>query len=267
MAPKYVISLASKAALDRQLTGGKGAGCARLAHFGFAVPHGFVVTIEAFRAFMTHSRINPYIVPNGTDSGQLKKMEERIMAARFPDTVQRAIVRAYHRLGGRVAVRSSMLAEDSDYASYAGQLETVLHVEGDDAVLDSIRTCYAALYNQRIVHYRAHHATPCREHSGTFEMAVVVQRMLDARASGIAFTADPVTGQRCVIVESAPGFGDRIVSGQVDPDRYVIDERGTISEERVVHARTLSQQQVCRLAAAAHRIADCMERPQDIEWV
>ena len=267
MALKYVIDLSSKAALNRQLNGGKGAGCARLLRFGFNVPHGFVVTVEAFRAFMRHGHIDPYVVPEGADSSQLKKMKERIMATPFPDTVQRAIVRAYRRFGGRVAVRSSMPAEDSDRASYAGQLETVLHVEGDDAVLDSIKTCYAALYGERIAHYRARHATPHREHTGACEMAVVIQRMLDAAASGIAFTADPVTGQRCLIVESAPGFGDRIVSGRVDADRYVIDARGTISEERIVHARTLSQQQVCRLAAAANRIADCMACPQDIEWV
>lgn len=261
---KYIIDLHRKTALDPKLTGGKGAGCARLMRAGFNVPRGFVVTIPAFRDFMAYNHIEP----KHTDAAfvQLKEMREHILAASFPDNMRHAIVKAYYRLGGRIAVRSSMNAEDSEIASYAGQLETVLNVEGDGVLLDSIKTCYASLYSERLARYRGCHETQRNDCTAVFEMAIVVQQMIHAQASGIIFTADPVTGARCVIVESAPGLGDRIVGGRVDTDRYVVDVHGVISEKRVVHD-VLSQRQVHLLAGLANSIANEMARPQDIEWV
>jgi pyruvate,water dikinase len=267
MARTYVIDLTCRAALDRKRSGGKGAGCAHLMRLGFDVPRGFIVTIEAFRAFMAHNHIEAPQISTDAASIELKQMRERIMAAPFPDALRRAIVRSYRRIGGRVAVRSSMNAEDSEITSFAGQLETTLNIEGDDAVLDGIKACYASLYSERVMHYRTRHEASRNERTEVLKMAVVIQQMVHAHTSGVAFTADPISGQRCVIVESAPGRGEKIVNGRVDADRYVVDVRGIISQQRLVHAHSLPEQQVIMLAEHANRIASCMTCPQDIEWV
>jgi phosphohistidine swiveling domain-containing protein len=268
MGKRYTVDLVQRAALDRDLTGGKGSGCARLMHYGFSVPHGFVVTIKAFREFISQ-------VDRGNDDAladsqavRFRTIRESIMAASFPDALRRAVIKSYRRLGGRVAVRSSMKAEDSVLASYAGQLESILNVEGEAAVLDCVKKIFASLYSERLVHYRVGQKTRVASETGTLEIAVLVQRMIDAEISGIAFTADPNSGQRCVIIECASGYGDSIVNGRVDTDRYVVDARGGLSEQRLVHGvSALSQDLVLKLAEQTNRIASRMRRPQDIEWV
>ena len=268
MGKRYTVDLAQRAALDRDLTGGKGSGCARLIRYGFNVPRGFVVTIDAFREFISRVDTGKDDVLADTQPVRLRAIRQSIMATSFPDAVRRAIVKSYHGLGGRVAVRSSMKAEDSVLASYAGQLESTLGVEGEAGLLDSIKKIFASLYSERLVHYRAGQKIRVRRETGTLEMAVLVQHMINAETSGIAFTADPNTGQRCVIIECAAGYGDRIVNGRVDTDRYVVDARGGLSEQRLVHGvSALSQELVLALAEHSNRIASRMMRPQDIEWV
>ncbi|MGD9380160.1 MAG: PEP/pyruvate-binding domain-containing protein, partial [candidate division WOR-3 bacterium] len=268
MGERYTVDLGQRAALDRDLTGGKGSGCARLMRCGFNVPRGFVVTIEAFREFISQVDTCKDAALADSHAVQLRTIRKSIMAAPFPDAMRRAIAKSYRPLGGRVAVRSSMKGEDSVLASYAGQLESILNVEGEAGLLDCIKKIFASLYSERLVHYRTGQKARVGSESGVLEMAVLVQRMIDAETSGIAFTADPNTGQRCVIIECAPGYGDRIVNGRVDTDRYVVDARGGLSEQRLVHGvSALSQGLVLTLAEQANRIASRMRRPQDIEWV
>ncbi len=267
MLKRYTVDLAQRVALDRDLTGGKGSGCARLMRHGFSVPKGFVVTINAFREFMAQVDTGNDDVLAGNRTVQLGAIRQRIMNTSFPDTVRRAIIKAYRRLGGRVAVRSSMKAEDNLLASYAGQLESILDVEGEAALLDCIKKVFASLYSERLVHYLAGQNIRASTETATLEMAVLVQHMVNAETSGIAFTADPNSGQRCVIIECASGYGDRIVNGRVNTDRYVVNARGGLSEQRLVHGvSVLSQELVLALAEQATRIATRTRQPQDIEW-
>ena len=121
-----------------------------------------------------------------------------------------------------VAVRSSATAEDLPGASFAGQQDTYLNVVGVDAVLDAVRRCWASLWTDRAVAYRADAGIP---HAGT-QLAVVVQRMVDAQVAGVLFTADPISGRRTrSVLDAAPGLGDAVVSGAVDPDHWVVDGR------------------------------------------
>ena len=130
--------------------------------------------------------------------------------------------------GGSVAVRSSATAEDLPGASFAGQQDTYLGIEGGDALLDAIRRCWASLWNERAVAYRAANGID----DGSVALAVVVQRMVDARAAGVLFTADPITGRRDTsVIDAIPGLGEALVSGAVVPDHFVADpETGRITE-------------------------------------
>ena len=131
------------------------------------------------------------------------------------------ILRAYQRLGSPpVAVRSSATAEDLPEASFAGQQETFLNVAGDDQLLEAVRRCWASLWTARAISYRARHQI----RTDKISIAVVVQELIDAEASGIVFTADPVTGDDTMIeINAAWGLGEAVVGGQVTPDTITVD--------------------------------------------
>ncbi len=130
-----------------------------------------------------------------------------------------------------VAVRSSATAEDLPQASFAGQQDTYLNIAGDDALLDAVRRCWSSLWTARAIGYRARNEIPPDD----VALAVVVQAMAPAAASGVLFTADPVTERRDrTVIDATLGLGEALVSGQVEPDHYVYDRRaGTIVERRL----------------------------------
>src|SRR5690348_8074456 len=133
-----------------------------------------------------------------------------------------AIKESWHSLGDDdpLAVRSSATAEDLPGASFAGQQDTILNVTGEEALLDAVRRCWASLWNERAVAYRAANGID----DATVALAVVVQRMVDAAAAGVLFTANPITGTRHrAAVDAVRGLADALVSGAVDPDHYLVD--------------------------------------------
>ncbi len=141
----------------------------------------------------------------------------------LPGDVETAVRAAYRALGDDVpvAVRSSASMEDSAQTSFAGQQDTYLWIVGEDAVLEHVQRCWASVYSARSLAYRADHAIAEDEVS----MAVVVQRMVDARAAGVAMTLDPLTGDRTkIVVEAAFGLGETVASGTVTPDNFVVDK-------------------------------------------
>jgi pyruvate,water dikinase len=168
----------------------------------------------------------------------------------------------YAALAGPVAVRSSACAEDSAGASYAGQQETYLNVDGLPEVLRRVVDCWLSFFADRAVFYR-------RE-KGSLEdvaMAVVVQQMVDSVKSGVLFTVDPVHGRvDRMVVEAAFGLGERVVSGEVTPDHYVLDRRGVIKRSRVVGEPVLDAADCEQLARLGQHLADLHGCPQDIEW-
>ena len=117
-------------------------------------------------------------------------------------------------------MRSSATAEDLPFASFAGQQDTFLNVVGVDAVLAAVRQCWASLWTDRAVTYRAVQGID----PSTVSLAVVVQRMVDAAVAGVLFTANPVTGRRHeAVIDASPGLGEAVVSGAVNPDHFVVD--------------------------------------------
>lgn len=221
-----ILDLDDPRAADPEVAGRKAATLARLRADGFAVPDGFVVPAHACG-----------------DLGQ----------AGVTSAVQDALA----AMGDTaVAVRSSAVAEDLDDASYAGIYETVLGVEGPDAVIEAVRRCVASSAADRVAAYASGPAGP---------MAVLVQRMVDADAAGVAFSADPVTGERDVAVVSAVrGLGDRLVDGAAVPDEWTV--RGDDVGERSTTERSLDVDRVRAVAALARRLEDHRGSPQDVEW-
>ena len=249
--------LADLRAIDVAVAGGKGANLGELIAAGFQVPDGFVLTTAAYRAAAKAAKVDPTSPDEAAD---------RLRATSVPKAVVNAATKAYAALGGgKVAVRSSATAEDLPGASFAGQQDTFLDIEGDEALLDAIRRCWASLWNERAVAYRADHAIE----EDTVALAVVVQRMVDASAAGVMFTADPITGRRATtVIDAAPGLGDALVSGAVDPDHYVADPRsGRVTERTVRHGQAVLRDSVIReLASVGRRIESALRGPQDIEF-
>ena len=220
---RYIQPLSSLRALDGAVAGGKGANLGELIAAGFPVPDGFVLTTEAYVLAAREAAVDP---------SDPAAAAERLRTSEMPAPIAAVALEAYRALGGGpVAVRSSATAEDLPGASFAGQQDTYLNIAGEDALIDAIRRCWASLWNERAVAYRRANGI---DDQGV-ALAVVVQLMVDAHAAGVLFTADPITGRRGrAVIDVAPGLGEAVVSGAVDPDHVAADPRtGEIVERRI----------------------------------
>jgi rifampicin phosphotransferase len=281
------------------LAGGKAANLGELTRAGFPVPAGFCVTTAAYELVAGDANLEPVLAALAeTRPDDTTRLAELAAAARtalleapVPDDLAWAIVAAYEELGDGasvpVAVRSSATAEDLPTASFAGQQDTYLNIVGDEAVLDAARRCWASLWTDRAVSYRAGGGIDHRD----VRLAVVVQRMVEATVAGVLFTANPLTGKRRqAVIDAAPGLGEAVVSGAVNPDHFVVDTTtGAIVErslgDKRVEVRTvvgggtrrvepegrdaeasLSDDQVRALAALGARVEAHYGAPQDTEW-
>ncbi|HKQ42438.1 MAG TPA: PEP/pyruvate-binding domain-containing protein, partial [Pseudonocardia sp.] len=246
-------------ARDFAFAGGKAVNLAELLGAGFPVPDGFCVGSPAYAQAADTAGIAALL-----DAPDLPvRARDALLATPIPDGVAAAVTAAYLALGEAVpvAVRSSATAEDLPGASFAGQQDTYLNVVGVDAVLDAVRRCWASLWTDRAVAYRADAGIP---HAGT-QLAVVVQRMVDAQAAGVLFTADPISGRRTrSVLDAAPGLGDAVVSGAVDPDHWVVDGRAITSGPAA--GGCLTDRQVRELVELGRRVEAHFGAPQDIEW-
>src|SRR5438067_6637200 len=175
--------------------------------------------------------------------------------------VKEAVADGIRALGpGRLAVRSSGLAEDLEDASFAGQYETVLGVESLDEVLEAMRRCWASAEAERVRDYAEE-----RANGQAGKVAVLVQRLVEADAAGVAYSANPVTGDRQeATVSAVRGLGERLVSGQSDPDEWIVRGAGAEARRRSEDAIDATRAQA--LADLARRAADRFGSPQDIEW-
>jgi pyruvate,water dikinase len=252
-----VRSIAEVRTGDLETVGGKAANLGELLRAGFHVPDGFVLTTEAYQRAASLAGVDPQ---NPVDAA------ERLRAAAVPEAIAATAAQAYAQLGGgRVAVRSSATAEDLPGASFAGQQDTYLNVSGEAALLDAIRRCWASLWNERAVAYRDANAI---EPAGV-SLAVVVQKMVDASAAGVLFTADPVTGQRrSAAIDAIADLGEKLVSGAVDPDHYVVDTtaRQVVGRHSQGPTTVLSDNELLELAALGNRVEAHFGVPQDIEF-
>ncbi|QHT59940.1 phosphoenolpyruvate synthase [Paenibacillus lycopersici] len=281
-----------------QLVGGKGANIAELSRIhGIQVPEGFCVTTAGYRAAFEHNAAYRALLDRlaalkavdleqvGEISGQLREL---IREASIPSDVEEAVTRYLARCGEEYAyaVRSSATAEDLPHASFAGQQDTYLNIVGRAAILQHIGKCWASLFTDRAVVYRMQNGI---DH-GQVYISVLVQRMVFPQASGILFTADPLTGSRKrLTIDAGFGLGEALVSGLVSADCYRVEE-GRIVDKRIAakemaiygcaeggtetrpieperrHAQTLTDEQIVRLADIGRRIEAYFGCPQDMEW-
>lgn len=256
MAP-LVVLLSRRAACSPATAGGKGASLARLTRAGYPVPPGFVITTAAFREPLAAA-----LRVAGRD-GNLARARRACLDWAVPDRLRRSVLAARRRLGpGPVAVRSSMVGEDAVAASFAGQLESVLSVSGDDALIDAVRRVLASAFGDRLWTYLG----PAGGRA--LALAAVVQSMVPAESAGVAFSVDPVSGRPGIIIEAAAGLGDGLVRGRVRPDRYRLDPRGELAEAVPVRPGSplLAEAAVRALGELVHEIAVFAEAPQDVEW-
>src|SRR5829696_384534 len=247
---------------DLALAGGKGTNLGELVRLGIPVPDGFVVTTAAYDGFVAHNRLGETItraLREQQDNGAtIRAAFER---APIPPEIERNILAAYREHGeGPVAVRSSATAEDLPEAAFAGQQDTFLNISDEQALLDSVRRCWASLWTDRAIAYRERQRIDQR----TVELAIVVQRMVFAEIAGVLFTANPVTGARDeVVIDASPGLGEAVVSGLVTPDHFVLRKRWwgwSIAERRAGLREVIVR---ARFGGAIERH---FERPQDVEW-
>ncbi|MFB8142303.1 rifamycin-inactivating phosphotransferase [Streptomyces parvus] len=280
------------------LVGGKGAHLGALSRVdGVRVPDGFCVTTDAFRRVVAATPEVDALLDRLAEADPDDRQAVRAIGAEvrraveeagIPDDLAAEITAAVARFGEEAAyaVRSSATAEDLPTASFAGQQDTYLNVVGAAAVLRHISRCWASLFTERAMIYRRRNGIDHR----TVHMAVVVQRMVFPDASGVLFTADPVTGdRRTATVDAGFGLGEALVSGLVNPDVFRVRDGEVVArtiavKERAVHALpgggtrevaveprqrerpALTDAQVVELVRLGRRIEAHFGRPQDIEW-
>ncbi len=295
---------------DVSTVGGKGASLGELLRAGIQVPTGFSVTTAAFRQVVGHLTADdgsgaPVPVPvrvsalDHADPDTVARVtatvREVVESAPLPAEVADAVTAGYAALCEEcgdpdlpVAVRSSATSEDSADASFAGLQDTYLWVHGADSVLAHVRRCWASLYSVESVTYRLRRDIP----EDDLGMAVVVQRMVGARSSGVMFTRSPLSGDKSVVaIDASWGLGSAVVGGDVTPDSFVIS-KVTHEVKRNVAAKTrwhhpdpsghgvietdvpadlqdqpsVSDTEITELVAIARKVEAHYGCPQDIEW-
>ncbi len=280
-----------------ETVGGKGMSLSRLSREGIPVPGGFHLTIEAYRRFVSENgldmkiceavRIADKLNPESLEkaSGQI---EDLFTKAKIPADIVIALKEAYGEMGEpAVAVRSSATTEDLPEASFAGQQDTFLNIRGKEAIIDAIKHCWASLWTGRAIGYRINNGI----NQESIAIAVIVQELFNAEASGVMFTANPLNGSRNeIVINAAWGLGEAIVSGIVTPDTYTVEktsgrilksiiavknimtvraESGTGEQpvsKRIRKKQAISGFHAQELARLGLTIEKLYNMPMDIEW-
>lgn len=298
---KYVYGLDECTPECLELVGGKALGLGRLMRNSMNVPPGFVVSTAAYKRFLEKTGlaeeldaiVNAATTPKARQEAAAKI--DKLFDEAHPDgSIAREIKNSYEELdvGGSpspVAVRSSATAEDAADASFAGQQETYLWVQGLDDISHHVAKCWASLFTPQAISYRARLGIPSKEVS----MGVVVQTMVPAEAAGVMITLDPVTGDPSQIsIEAAHGLGHAVVSGEVNPDRYSVDKVALEIRSKEIVAKKISyrfdeetggvhsmdvpedeqtkecvsDEEVSELAKVGKKLEKLLSGPQDVEW-
>ncbi|HEY1014174.1 MAG TPA: phosphoenolpyruvate synthase, partial [Herpetosiphonaceae bacterium] len=280
------------------VAGGKGANLGELAQLeGIRVPDGFCITTEAYKSVIgqessLHGLLDQLALLRADDRGRIselsREIREIIEHIAIPEAVAAEIVASIADRGAddAYAVRSSATAEDLPAASFAGQQDTYLNIRGTQEILRHVSKCWASLFTERAVTYRLRNGF---DHRSVY-LAVVVQKMVFPQASGILFTADPVTGDRNVTsIDASFGLGEALVAGLVNADNYRVRDETIIDknisakklaidglagggtqireiEPALQQRQALADNQIVRLARLGRAIEAHFGAPQDIEW-
>jgi pyruvate,water dikinase len=290
---------------DIGVAGGKGANLGEMVKIGIPVPPGFVVTAQAYKNFLEREKITKKIGEilsklNVDDSDALNKAAKQVQSliekAKMPEDIRNDIIKTYGELNERVksenepvAIRSSATAEDLPDASFAGQQDTYLNIQGEEDVVRNVQKCWASLFTPRAIFYREKHGF---DHEKVL-ISIIVQKMVNADKAGVLFTAHPSTGDReKEVIEANWGLGETVVSGSATPDVYIVEKATgkildvTIGSKEVMHirdpktgktvekpapkekreAQCINEGEAKKLAEFGRKIEDHYQHPQDIEW-
>ncbi|MBI3034681.1 hypothetical protein HYY72_05985 [Candidatus Woesearchaeota archaeon] len=256
---------------DVLIVGGKGAQLGEMKKAGFSVPEGFVVTTAVYKEISgklqipIHDILSTLNVENSVELEEASNnIQNLIISADLPGIVQKEIIDCGRKLGFLVAVRSSATAEDQKEASFAGQMDTFLNVN-EESLIDSVKNCFASLFAARAIYYRAQRQV---DHMKV-HMAVVIQKMVDSKKAGVAFSVNPVSNsEKEIVIEAASGFGEAVVSGQTTPDNYLVDKNTQKIKE--IHIRgnssVLNEEEIQEISSTVKKIEEYCKFPQDVEW-
>lgn len=282
---------------DASVAGGKGASLGEMTQIGIPVPSGFVILSNAFGQFLKETDLNVEI-DSILDNVNLKeihtvddaseKIKFLILNAEMPKIIVKEIKISFKKLKTHyVAVRSSATAEDSSSAAWAGQLESYLNTTEKD-LLANVKKCWASLFTPRAIFYRFEKNL----HKQKISVAVVIQKMVESKVSGIAFSAHPATQDRNqLIIEASFGLGEAIVGGEITPDSYVVEKgprriidinvniqnrglyRAKIGgnewrsiSKKIGEKQVLSNKQILQLSELILKIENHYGFPVDVEW-
>ncbi len=272
--------------------GGKGYSLAVLMNNGFNVPKGFVIVLDAFFEHLKKNELMEKVrelvakINEGNFQKKSREIKELILSGAIPEEIALEVKNVLNKLNVQyVSVRSSAVSEDSLKASSAGMHDTFLNVKSEPKqVLENVKKCWASLFNERAIIYRIKKKLPHLE-----GMAVVVQEMIPAEVSGVAFTAHP-TNKKFLLIEACYGIGDMVVGGKVEPDDYVVNretleiierkigrkdrmsviENGKIKvidvEKKLAEKQVLSDNEIKEIAETCLKVEKTFKYPQDIEW-
>lgn len=270
--PSFIKLFKDTSKADIEDVGGKGANLGEMTQIGLPVPPGFTVTSSAFKHFLKKTQLEKEIKKelkdlDRDDSVRLTKtadkIKEAITQAKMPSDIASEIKDAYRKLSkgtdAFVAVRSSATAEDLPGASFAGQQETFLDVQGIKDVVTTVQQAWASLYEPRAIFYR--------EEKGfdhfKVSIAVPVQRMIQSEVSGVMFTIDPLTNDRDkVAIEAIYGLGDALVGGETTPDQYLYSK----SLHEVESAHVVTQKTMLGYSASVKKEEKVAELPVSKEY-
>ncbi|MEM7112238.1 MAG: PEP/pyruvate-binding domain-containing protein [Chloroflexota bacterium] len=301
----YILPFEQCSKEEHNRVGGKCASLGAMIQAEAPVPPGFAVTTEAFAEMLRNRKLRELVKSEiasvaDSDDPDLQEVSRKVRAAieaePVAEAIETAVRNAYAKLSADcgsdaipVAVRSSATAEDLPDASFAGQQDTYLWIVGADAVVEHVRKCWSSMFTARAIAYRLDKGFSHEE----VTMAVAVQKMVNAKAAGVAFTLNPINGDRSKIaVDSSWGLGESVVSGEVTPDNFLVDKvildvvKETISPKHIEYAvdlelgraikreveperqtqPSITRDELIAVAKMAKRAEKFYKHPQDVEW-
>lgn len=241
---------------DLENCGGKGKSLVEMTMAGFSIPCGFIINSDEFMKYCEVNRL--FEIP-------LEEMWEGIINGEFPDKMSDNILDLYTRVfpnKEKVAVRSSALCEDSAEFAWSGELETYLFTDSD-SLLENIKKCFASLFSERALFY-AKRANIGRD---KLQVAVIVQKQIESQFAGVAFSNNPLNGENEIVIEVVEGQGERLVSGEIIPDRYVYSYDGILKDSKIQQSNIhIVNHHLDNLLHIVKKLKEFYNFPIDIEW-
>ncbi len=276
--------------------GGKALNLVKLVQGGFPVPKGFIIPTKVYWAYVAHNDLSKAIEnalqaidPSAPDDLAIasEEIQAQFSSGELPAGLTEVLEQAWRWLGsGPVAVRSSATAEDLPGLSFAGLQDTYLNILGAEALQQAVVKCWGSLWTARAIGYRQRNHISHQD----LALAVVVQKMVASEVSGVLFTTNPVSGLRSeTVIDATLGLGEALVSGQVEPDHYVVDTRKAVIRDKILGSKAtiitpnpgggvntqqvdssaeqaLPDEVILELAKIGAEIELLLNSPQDIEW-